>query len=343
MKKVGILQLNPHTFWKRGGGEIQASKYVSLLKNYGFEAEWFNFNQPTQYDIIHFFGANIQLAEWGKYATKEGIKVVGTPILFPTKNTFKYKAFLAFDALLPFPTSLRYRKNLLEHTNMLIVNTQAEKDYISEAYHIDSQKIKVLGSGVSESLFDSILERSDLPDAVSNWDGYFLMVGRVTPLKAQLKVLNILANTNFKVVICGPPDNYEENYINEIRKLVNSHPDRYCWLEGLPADSQNLKALYRFSTAHLLFSDSDVAPLVNMEAAALGTLVVSKAHITVKEILGDLAIYVDEHNMIERLNGINNLSSNERTEKSNAIKNLVKTNFTWESIVENSAKFYNQL
>jgi glycosyltransferase involved in cell wall biosynthesis len=343
LKKVGILQLNPHTFWKRGGGEVQASKYVEFLHLFGYDAEWFNFKEPTQYDIIHFFGANIQLSEWGQYAAKQGIKVVGTPILFPTKNTFKYKAFLAFDQFLPFPTSLRYRKNLLEDAHRLIANTQVEKDYLSEAYGIDENKITVISTGVNSSFFETITSKSDLPEAMSNWDHYFLMVGRVTPLKAQLKVLEILKNTNLKMVICGPPDQYETQYLQSIRNLIAQHPNRFIWIEGLPADSRILKALYRYSAAHVLFSDSDVAPLVNMEASALGTLVVSKAHITVYEILGDLAIYVDKQNLVTQLDSVLKLTTTERETRIKALQKLVKENMTWEKIVEKSAKLYDQM
>lgn len=343
MKAVGILQLNPHTFWHRGGGEVHASKYLQLLNQSGYHAEWFDLKNPKRYDILHFFGANIQLAEWGKYAQKEGIKVVGTPILFPSESTLKYRAFLAFDRLLPFPTTLRLRKQILDDSDALIANTEAEKRYLVSAYATDESKITVLGTGIDQQFLNWQGSNQHLPEQVRNLDAYFLMVGRVTPLKNQLKVMQLLAGKPFKLVICGPPDAYESNYIKQIESICATHSQQFIWIKGLNPDSEELKALYAFSFAHLLFSDTDVAPLVNVEAAGLGTLVLSRAHITVKEILGQHAYYVDENNLIETLEMIQKMSEAERKQRIEKARNHVAQNFTWENIVQQSALIYTTL
>lgn len=340
---VGILQINPHTFWKRGGGEIHATKYLKLLQNHGIQAERFNFNSPTKYDILHFFGANIQLAEWGKYARKEGIKVVGTPILFPTDQTFKYKAFLKIDQYLPFPTTVRIRKEILLHTDHLIANTRAEKMYLMDAYGIDDGQISVLGTGVDQASFDADSKREDLPDLVRQIKPYVLMVGRVTPLKGQLKVLRALSDTGIPIVLCGPPDLYEQAYIQEIKEWIRKRPGQFFWIEGLPPDSAALKALYRFAQCHLLFSDTDVAPLVNMEAAAFGTMVVSKPHVTVKEILGEHGQYVTESNLVSGLESVLALNETERLAAISRLRAHVQSGFTWEKIVENTVTIYQSL
>jgi glycosyltransferase involved in cell wall biosynthesis len=340
---VGILQINPHTFWKRGGGEIHATKYLELIKNHGIHAERFNFNDPTKYDILHFFGANIQLAEWGKYALKEGIKVVGTPILFPTGNTFKYKAFLKLDQYLPFPTTLRVRKEILFHSNHLIANTHAEKRYLSDAYGISENQISVLGTGVDQASFDADPKRDDLPEAISTTASYVLMVGRVTPLKGQLTVLRKLSETNIPLVLCGPPDLYEQDYIQEIREWIRKKPGQFYWIEGLPPDSSALKALYRFAKCHLLFSDTDVAPLVNMEAAAFGTLVVTRPHVTVMEILGSHGRYVNENTLVSCLESVLALNESDRNSEISRLRTHVQSAFTWEKIVENTVTIYKSL
>jgi glycosyltransferase involved in cell wall biosynthesis len=343
MKSVGILQLNPHTFWHRGGGEVHAAKYLQLLNQSGYHAEWFDLKNPKRYDILHFFGANIQLAEWGKYAQKEGIKVVGTPILFPSQSTLKYRAFLAFDRFLPFPTTLRLRKQILDDSDALIANTEAEKRYLVSAYSTDESKITVLGTGINQSLLNWQGSKQHLPEEIKNWGAYFLMIGRVTPLKNQLKAMQLLAGKPYKLVICGEPDAYETNYVKQIESICAAYPQQFFWIKGLHPDSEELKALYAFSSAHLLFSETDVAPLVNMEAAGLGTLVMSRAHITVKEILGHHAFYVDESNLIEILDKIQKMSENERKQRLENARNHVAKNFTWEHIVHQSALIYTKL
>lgn len=340
MPKVGILQVNPQTFWKRGGGEIHAEKYLNLLPNFGFEAEKFDFNEAHFYDIVHIFGANPQLSEWGRYAMKEGIKVVCTPILFPSGNILKYRAFLKLGEFLPFPTTLELRKKLLQDCHHLIANTGAEKTYLSRAYGIREDKISVIGTGVDASV-TKWQPNGQLPARLPN--NYVLMVGRVTPLKGQARVMKLLENTDFNLVLCGPPDLYEAAYIKEIRDLIDKNPDRFFWIEGLPSGSDDLKNLYASSMCHLLFSDTDVAPLVNMEAAALGTIVCSRPHITVKEILGDLAVYADEHNLCHKLEEIRNLDPEKRKSLTSRLRLHIRQHYTWEKIAEDTAAIYADL
>lgn len=339
MSRVGILQVNPQTFWKSGGGEVHASKYLSLLQDFGYQAERFNFSHPEAYEVVHIFGSNPQLFEWGRYAVKEGIKVVCTPILFPSLNTLKYQAFLKIGKLLPFPTSLEMRRQILQDCHHLIANTEAEKDYLVKAYGIENDKIAVIGTGVdaSELSWKTDGNYPGLPEK------YILMVGRVTPLKKQAEVMKILENSDLNLVICGPPDLYESSYLKEIRTLLEKHKDRYFWIEGLPPGSNDLKNLYANAVCHLLFSETDVAPLVNMEAAALGTLVCSRPHITVREIMGDLASYAVESNLIAQLREIHNLTEDERSNRIKKLQSHIRNNHTWEKIVEETAKIYDKL
>lgn len=341
--KIGIMQLNPHTFWNRGGGEVHAAKYLKWLPSFGCEAEYFDYLNPKKYDIVHIFGANVQLAEWALYAQKEGIKVVHTPILFPSRNTLKYRFFLKLDAFLPFPTSLRMRKEMLEAPSLIIANTQEEKSYISRAYGIGEKKIKVLGTGVDSDLLSFRPESRFLPQEVSEKLPFALMVGRVTPLKRQLEVLRMLKGSGLNLVLVGPPDSSETSYINEIERIISENPHQFVWIKGLRPESDSLRSIYAYASCHILFSKTDVAPLVNMEAAALGTPICTVAHITVKEIMGNLAHYISEENVVETIRGCINQTGAEREKESAKLQEFIRQKFTWEALVEKNVEWYKAL
>lgn len=341
--KVGIMQLNPHTFWNRGGGEVHAAKYLKWLPSFGCDVELFDYSEPKAYDLIHIFGANLQLAEWALFAKREGIKVVHTPILFPSRNTLKYRLFLKLDAILPFPTTLRIRKETLEASDLVVANTGEEMNYLAAAYRISPQKMKVLGTGVDRELLSFQPDKCFLPEGVSDKFPYALMVGRVTPLKRQLEVLKKLEGSDCKMVLVGPPDRSAGLYLAEIEGLIDRNPNQFVWIKGLEAESEVLRSVYAFAACHVLFSQTDVAPLVNMEAAALGTPVVTVPHITVKEIMGHMAHYVNEENILSTIRDFLNKRELDRRRESAELKKFIEQRYTWEALIAKNVEWYKEL
>jgi|GEM_PF-1543652 len=341
--KVGIVQINPHTLWRQGGGEIHANKYIEYGNNDEFLIEKFDFKDPWSYDLIHFFGANYQMNEIGKYARKEGIKVVGTPILFPTKNVAKYRAVLRFGKMLPFPTTLNLRQQLLQDADLLIANSTPEAEYFTNAYDIPAARVTVLGTGVDESFLHYQFSDNDLPEALRNLNPYALMVGRVTPLKNQLSVASVFAKENIPLVIVGLPDASHMDYIDSLRSVIKDVPN-ITWIEGLPAKDKSLKALFSKAACHVLWSNTEVAALVNMEAAALGCPVVSRDHVTTKSIMGDNALYAgNEKELVQQVKELLSWSKVQRDNQKKQLQNYIGRKYTWERIVADNLILYKTL
>ena len=345
MKKftVGILQFNPQTLWRRGGGEIHAEKYIEFGNNEQFEVERFDWSNPKKYDLIHLFGANHHLNDFGKYAQAEGIKVVITPILWPGGNFLKYKVLLAINKYFPFPDTLRLRKELLSQADLLIANTKIEKKYLNDVYEVESSKIAVYGSGVDAKWLNPAENENPIFEEYTIPEKYFLMVGRVTPLKNQLDVVKTFMATNHHLVIVGLADNEAKSYIYEIEYHLKKAKN-ITWIKGLPEGSNALASLYGSSQAHILFSDTDVAPLVNMEAAACRTIVISKPHVTVMEIMrGNMFAANDEAGLKTSLDLVANLDAKARESMLDKAYNLVKENHQWEYIVKSSLDLYSTI
>ena len=338
--KVGILQINPHTLWRKGGGEVHASKYIEHGNNEQFEVEAFDFTLAAQYDLIHFFGSAYQMNEIGKYAQAEGIKVVGTPILYPSENNLKYKMFLAFGKKLPFKTTLNLRQELLQDCDALITNSEPEANYISNAYGIKTSKLTTLGTGVSQSFFDYGFQENDLPIEVGNMMPYCLMVGRVTPLKNQLIVAESLKNTKHNLLIVGKPDPAENAYCQKLEEIAANCANIH-WIKGTRAESNDLKAIYNQALCHILWSSTEVAALVNMEAMALSCPTVSRNLPTTKSILQEHGSFAgSEHELINQIELIENWDNSQRLSFTQAAKKHVQENHTWEKIVQKSMNIY---
>ncbi len=341
--KIGILQINPQTLWRRGGGEIHAEKYIEHGNKNGFKTERFNPETPFDYDLLHFFGAGYQLNDFGKYAQCEGIKVVGTPILFPSKNVLKYKAMLKIGTKMPFKSTLNLRQELLQQAQILIANSNPERQYLHEAYGVPLSGITTIGTGVDNSYLAYEFDEKHLPAATREIDDFVLMAGRVTPLKNQLKVAQLFAGTNYNLIITGAPDNSYPAYVAALRKVVTAHPNMH-WIEGLPAGSDALKALFAKAICHVLWSDTEVAALVNLEAAALGCPVLSRNHITTVDIFKHHAFYAaSEKELMQQITNIAQFAKSERIDKTSTAKTFVAQHYTWEMVVEKTFEIYRQL
>lgn len=341
--KIGILQINPHTLWRKGGGELHAKKYIELGNNSEFSISYFQFENAAEYDLIHFFGSAYQMNEIGKYAQLQEIKVVGTPILFPSTAVSKYRVALAISKQMPFKNSLQMRNELLHDSDLLIANSLAEKNYLANAYKVPAEKIKVLGTGVSENYLNYHFDISHVPDEIKHLKNYLLVVGRVVSLKNQLEILEIFKKENYPLVLVGQADPDEKEYVQQVQAMVEKYQHFY-WLKNLQADSNALKATYHQALAHILWSKTEVAALVNIEAMALACPVICRDLISTKSILKNHALFAqDAASLKKAVSQITNWDQEQRKTFVTENKNLIEEKFTWEKLIAQNLIWYKEL
>lgn len=336
--KVGVLQLNPQTLWNRGGGEIHAEKTIEYLKRRGIDSYKFDLSNPTQPDIMHIIGSGNHLVDFAYAAKSKGIKLVITPILFPTKKTLKYKIAIAIGSITKLQNDYGYRKKLLQVCDVIIANTVAEKNYISSAYNIESKNVHVIPTAI-----DKIADHSDkiFIDTFGVSD-YVLMVGRITPLKNQLGILKFLQNYNRKIVIIGEPDYHYPEYVSEVEKIIQLEGN--LWLKGLPNGSDLLKSAYTNSRYHILNSDSDVAPLVVLEALGNMSISISRNHESVISLVGDNSYYFSDYNDLKiTLDKLDKMSEEERKLKIKKSMEYIAKNHTWAEVAERLEMIYRKI
>jgi len=340
--RVGILQINAKTLWKQGGGELHARKYIEHGQCADVLVEPFNFQKP-EYDIIHYFGSGHQMHDIGRHARLLGKKVFGTPILYPSSSVGKYKWALKIGKRFPFPTTLQLRKELLEESDLLVANSNPEKVYFTEAYGIPEHKIRTLGTGVEASYLSYEFKKGDLPKGVQELSDYVLMVGRITPLKNQLLVAQTLGSLGKPLVLVGQADPSEMDYIKKLEAVIEKRPN-IIWLKNINADSNKLKALYAGALCHVLWSRTEVAALVNMEAAALGCLCICRNLNTSQSIMQEHASYAgNEQELIRRIDELINLSDEEKLVKRNAAQIFIRQKHIWKDLVQKNIQWYKEI
>lgn len=343
--KVGLLLANPETIWRTGGGELHTQKYFELLNPEEFEVDYFHPLKFKNVDILHYFGSNYQLNDFGKYAQREGIKVVGTPILFPVRRAFRHKMYLRFSNLLPTPTTILLRKCLLQNSDLVIANSLPEAKHLTDVYAVDSSKVRVLGTGVDSDFLTYLQGSCDPGDRLPFDAGtYWIMVGRVLPLKGQVAVATLFASMpGSQLLIVGQPSPGSEVYANELELLVAANQNIF-WVKGIDHESPVLKELYSRAIGHILWSHTEVAALVNLEAGALGTLVLSRGHETTRSILKGHAFYAQTISELKaQIRRLEQISVLERAEVTSRLRAFIEENFLWSALVSRTAELYRKI
>ena len=341
MIKVAVCQWFPPTLWCQGGGEIHAKQYIRYLnKLEGVEAFRFCPLTEQDYNILHIIGTNYHLNEIGKYARLADKKVVITPIVYNPRHPYQYRLYNALFNAFGIETLINTRKEMLENSDIILANTLVEKTFIQKAFGIESKQIDVVGVGVA------VNDYKDIDDSIFRekygLNEYVLSVGRVTPLKRQLDILDAARSAGVPLVLIGPPDQDNQEYLLKVEEGLKE--SRGVWIRGLKHNSPELLSAYKGSLCHVLFSTSETAGLVNLEAIGAGTIVVTCPHKTVKEIIHNHGVYVNSTDDLKsKINMIAGLSSGERERHINKAREYVIRNHSWEKVAKETMEVYKRL
>ena len=155
---------------------------------------------------------------------------------------------------------------LLKNADRITLLTGSEASYVQTdfAYEIPCHQ-KVIVPNWSEGLGDASVEK---PDACAGLaEPPVLVVGRIEPRKASLRIARLAERVGRHVVFVGLPLHGDSAYVRDVEAAVRR--SRYSkWIAGVPRSM--LASFYRHSSFLLNASFVEVSPLVDVEALALG-------------------------------------------------------------------------
>ena len=208
-----------------GGKEQQMMDYFSSLKNNGLDVSMFDFNNQNEFDnvdILHLFGEGGLISDIIKFIKINNIKVkiIVSPSFY--RRPYYFYNSLKILEKLKIPTWYRYKKNIYQDSDKIIVNSEIEKDYLLKIFRIKKNKINVIYNKVDLNLTD----KKDL----KNFDlkNFFLCV---THLNERKNILNLLKaqkliynKYNIKLVLVGKNRFDKTSSYNNFLKIISDNP-----------------------------------------------------------------------------------------------------------------------
>ncbi|HBM8535776.1 TPA: glycosyltransferase, partial [Escherichia coli] len=117
-----------------------------------------------------------------------------------------------------------------------------------------------------------------------------LVSGRIEPRKNQIRIINDLCTTNYKICFVGGANENNTIYFDKFMGLISRFPNMTYLGKVSP---EEMTRLYYKSKVHISASWFEVSSLVDLEAYYCGCSVISSKTGYTSELLGERVFYFD--------------------------------------------------
>lgn len=338
-----------------GGDTVQMSKTANALQELGVEVSVRLFDDLSardwDTDLVHLFNIQTAQASWQacEQSKSRGLPVVLSPIYWdpleawfsaaPDKKRIWRLVRHALGYRLGFWVYAiwqrsRYRdsatwqaqRQLLLSADALVPNSRAEASQLARDYMLPASRqrsVVLVPNAVDKELFQGPCRRSAALESQLG-TGFALEVGRVSPEKNSLMLMEALWDVDINIVYVGQPSPYDPAYVDECRRRA-AQRGRVQFVGSLP--HQELPGVYGLAAVHALPSWRETPGLASLEAAAAGCRVVSTSIGSASEYFGSDADYCHPADARSIRHAV--LSALHRPTPS-GLRDRVLTSFTWE-------------
>jgi glycosyltransferase involved in cell wall biosynthesis len=289
------------------------------------------------YDLIHF-ASQIHLPP---VLPKNSIVTVHDLIHLALKDSY-YKHDFAYKA------DVAYMSKILNSSRLLITDSLNTKNDILNILNINECKVKVVYLGIDEAFFKpisteeikKIIAKHALPDK------YIFYYGGCESRKnisALINAFSLLVKElpDIKLVIATNPDDPPSREILK-KALSLGLSQNMFMLPSLP--NNELIAVLKNAQAMVMPSLYEGFGLPPLEANACGTPVASSPASSLKEVLGDAALFFNPMEVLDMKEKIKTILLDNTLRQSLIVKGLKNAaRFSWKRCAEQTLELYNRI
>lgn len=366
-QNLKVLFLVRHNFYSSpGGAQIQILKTSEELKKLGCECDIStdpNSCDFKKYDIVNVTDLTwiYDLLEYQAVLTKQNTPFVLTTIYWPFDDYVSHAAPLLqrilyyligingterLKALYKFIRKREWiylqgvfhgyissQRRIAKAAEWMLPNSEMEMAALNQRLGLQCQNYSVVNNAIDLKAF---LEEKE-KNTVARDENMILFVGRIDPRKNQLKFLEAIYDTPYKVCFIGQPGPNSKYYYKRLVELGEKRGNT----EFVAQIPQNKVFEYMLrAKIHVLPSWVETPGLVSLEAYYAGCNVVVADKGSVREYFQEEAFYCDPADKISILNAVN------AAMKSSYTGNLAKkieTEYTWKFAAEQTFAAYQKI
>ena len=319
------LATYPWAYFTPGGGEIQIEMLYKYLKKRDINVNKFDsWNPKIKTNIYHFFscmGGSIDFCNFLKSSDK---KLIISSSLWITKDTMQN-----YD--------IGQIKSQLLIADRIIVNSEKEKDLLSDIFEIDKSNFRVVYNGFEPDLLQYRDKKFNKSHKIPvDWKDYILCIANIETRKNQHLLIEATKLSKKKLVLVGHIR--EKDYFNSL-EIDN---DSVFYYGSVDNHSSEFFSLLLNAKCFVLPSTLETPGLAALEAASLGIPIIVTSEGCTKEYFGGIDSYYDgKRGDVKELSDlINKVFLNPILGSVNL--NQIKK-FTWSNCIDNQILVYEEL
>ncbi len=215
-------------------------------------------------------------------------------------------------------------KNNFKKANIIHAITEDEKNNLYKIFPKKS-RIEVIPNLISTSIIPKIKESNTR-------EKYILFLGRIHPkkgIKLLIKAFSKQKNSKFKLKIAGSDNKHTAELIEYVAKLGMSKTIEFV---GMVTGVEKFM-LYKYAHVFVAPSYSEVIGMVNLEAAIVGTPVITTYQTGLYKEWnneGGILVNPNEDELKAALTKALSWSESERNDRGKKLKEFVEKNYSWE-------------
>ena len=324
-----------------GGVRTQVTQTAHHLKKLGIDVEFIHFDHSKfDYDLVHVFSASPETVGIAKQVVATGSKLVVSPVFFSNRSAATIAAALKVEKTVSgigsgIRSDFGIKSEICNWADAVLPNTKAELELVRDGLKVDANKLHVIPNGVESRFKDANPELFEITYGIKD---FVLFVGQAgAARKNVIQLLKAAKDIRAQVVIIG--DFYENEYSKECLEIATSS-ENILLIESLDHESPLLESAYAACKVFCLPSFYETPGIAAMEAALAGAQIVITKNGGTKEYFLDKAKFIDPESVSSIKDAINDSL---KTDTSDALKDQILENFTWEKVAEKTLDVYTKV
>jgi len=216
-------------------------------------------------------------------------------------------------------------RKIIKESKLLLPNSKSEYDRLFKKYH-EPKTYLVVPNAVDLSKFD-------LPCSEDRFG--VLCVARIEPLKNQLRLIQAINRTKYKLIIVGKPS---PNHMQYYLKCRQEARENVTFLDHVP--QSELHNIYSKAKVHVLASWFETTGLSSLEAAICGCNIVITDRGDTSEYFGKYAYYCEPDDVSSIVRAIDKAH---QTPVNTSFQDMIRMKYTWSNTASVTFQAYRQV
>jgi glycosyltransferase involved in cell wall biosynthesis len=233
----------------------------------------------------------------------------------------------------------------LEKADAVIAVSKGTRDDILNVAPVKPDRVHVIYNGIDTSLYRAVPETDALERyGVDASRPYVLFVGRITRQKGIVHLARAIPSidSETQVVLCaGQPDTPEiAEEMEQAVEVARREHDAVIWVQKM-LPRQDAIQMYSHATLFCCPSIYEPFGIINLEAMACGTAVITSNAPALVEITGDAALHVDAHDANALAGAMIRIVNDDALRGELASRGIARARqFTWRACAETTREAY---